>query len=171
MDADPLVDQPGPRDVLRERSEVGDHLIGEDDRNRDRDQRLPKLLTLVPAEKHLLHAETGDADARRCDERRHEPLPPADLRAEEPERRITADEVPLELERDVAAEQEERAVGHVDDAHEAEDQREAARDDEVETGRGDGVQERDQEVVRVMNCRPEGGLQSGAACTARAGRK
>ena len=43
-----------------------------------------------------------------------------------------ADHVALELQRDVAAEQEERAVGHVDDAHQAEDQREPARDDEVE---------------------------------------
>ena len=42
------------------------------------------------------------------------------------------DPVPLELQRDVAAEEEERAVRHVDDAHQPEDQREPARDDEVE---------------------------------------
>ena len=67
----------------------------------------------------------------------------------------TLDHVPLHLQRDVAAEQEERAVRHVDDAHQPEDQREAARDDEVERRGGDAVQERDQEVLRVVHRRPE----------------
>ena len=48
--------------------------------------------------------------------------------------RVLADEPLLHLERDVAAEQEERAVGHVHDPHEPEDEREAAGDDEVEAG-------------------------------------
>ena len=62
---------------------------------------------------------------------------------------------PLQLERDVAAEQEERAVRHVDDAHQPEDEREAARDDEVERRRGDAVEQRDQEVLRVVDGRAE----------------
>ena len=40
-----------------------------------------------------------------------------------------------ELVADVAAEQVERAVGKVDVAHQAEDQREAARDQEIERRR------------------------------------
>ena len=46
-------------------------------------------------------------------------------------------------------------MGHVDDAHQPEDQREAARDDEVEPGDGEAVQERDQEVLRVVDRRAE----------------
>ena len=45
----------GPRDVLGDAAEVGEHLVGEDDRDRDRDQRLPQLLALVPAQEDLLH--------------------------------------------------------------------------------------------------------------------
>ena len=55
------------------------------------------------------------------------------------------------FERDVPAEQEEGAVRHVDDAHQAEDQGEAARDDEVEPGRGDAVQGGDEEVLGVVD--------------------
>ena len=46
----------------------------------------------------------------------------------------------LDLVGDVAAEQVERAVGHVDDAHQAEDEGEAARDDEERGGEGDRVE-------------------------------
>jgi hypothetical protein len=74
------------------------------------------------------------------------------IRAERP---AFADHVPLQLERDVAAEEEERAVRHVDDAHQAEDEREPARDDEVERRGGDAVQRRDQEVLRVVHGRAE----------------
>ena len=66
-----------------------------------------------------------------------------------------ADHVALQLQRDVAAEQEERAVRHVDDAHQAEDEREAARDDEVEARGRDAVEHRDDEVLRVVDRRAE----------------
>ena len=62
--ADTQVDEPveraGPGDVLRDPAEVGEHLVGEDDRDRDRDQRLAQLLTLVPAEERLLHPEAHE---------------------------------------------------------------------------------------------------------------
>ena len=51
--------RPG-RDVARE---MGDDLVGDDHRDRDRDQRLAQLLTLVPAQERLLRDE---ADERRC---------------------------------------------------------------------------------------------------------
>ena len=42
------------------------------------------------------------------------------------------DDPPLHVDRDVGGDEVERAVRHVDDAHQPEDQREAARDDEIE---------------------------------------
>ena len=89
------------------------------------------------------------------DDRGNDPVREVHLIALEPERAAPADEVALHLERDVTAEQEERAVGHVHDAHQAEDQREAARHDEVERGGGDAVQERDEEVLRIVDGRAE----------------
>ena len=44
--------------------EVGDHLVGDDHRDRDRDQRLPQLLTLVPAQEDLLHDEADEHRSR-----------------------------------------------------------------------------------------------------------
>ena len=96
-------------------------------------------------------AEAERPDQERGDERRDDPVREVDLVAREAERAALADHVALDLERDVAAEQEERAVGHVDDAHQAEDQREPARDDEVEPGVGQAVQERDQEVLGIVH--------------------
>ena len=162
LDVDPPVEDAWPGDVLSEGPEVGDHLVGEDDRDRDRDQRLPELLTLVPAQEYLLDAEAEEPDQDRGDERRDEPLPEVHLLAQEPERGVLADEPALELQGDVPAEQEERAMRHVHDAHQPEDEREATRDDEVDAGRGDAVQERDDEVVRVVDRRAERGLHPGA---------
>ena len=95
-------------------------------------------------------------DDDRRDDRRDDPVRQVDLRARQAEAAALADHVALQLQRDVAAEQEERAVRHVDDAHQAEDQREAARDDEVERGGGDPVQHRDPEVLGVVHGRAEG---------------
>ena len=166
-----------PGDVLRDAAEVREHLVGEDDRDRDRDQRLAQVLALRPAEEELLHHEARGRDDRDADERRNDPVREVDLRALEAERAALADHAPLDRERDVAAEQEERAVRHVDDAHEAEDEREAARDDEVEAGGGDAVQHRDQEVLRVVHGRaerrrvPAGRRREEAAPRARAARR
>ena len=44
--------------------EVGDHLVGDDQRDGDRDERLPEVLALVPAEKQLLHRQAEDARSR-----------------------------------------------------------------------------------------------------------
>ena len=94
--------------------------------------------------------DADHADEQRAGDERDDPVDDADLRAREAERAALADEVALQLERDVAAEQEERAVRHVDDAHQAEDQGEAGRDDEVQARRRDAVQHHDDEVLAVV---------------------
>ena len=88
-------------------------------------------------------------------QRRDDPLREAHLRAGEAEPDVAADHVALHAQRDVAAEQEEGAVGHVDDAHEPEDQREAAGHDEVQRRRGEAVEQRDEEVLRIVDRGPE----------------
>jgi hypothetical protein len=103
----------------------------------------------------LLHQQADAGDDEDGRERRQHPLREADLRAREAERAAASDHVALDAQRDVAAEQEERAVRHVDDAHQAEDQREPARDDEVQRRRGEPVEQRDQEVLRVVDRRTE----------------
>ena len=55
----------------------------------------------------------------------------------------------LQLEGEEAGEHVERAVGHVDDAHQPEDEREPARDDEVEAGEREPVEADDDEGPRI----------------------
>jgi hypothetical protein len=112
---------------------VGDHLIAEDDRQADRDQGLTQLLALVPSQEDLLDHEPDRADHQPGEHRRDEP------------RNAVLDEA----EPYVRAEQVERAVGHVDHAHEAEDQSEAARGDEVEPREAEAVEADDDELRRV----------------------
>ena len=78
---------------------------------------------------------------------------------ESPSAAAAADHVALDVQRDVAAEQEERPVGHVDHAHEPEDQREAAGHDEVQRRRRQPVEQRDEEVLRIGHRRPEAGAR------------
>ena len=61
----------------------------------------------------------------------------------------------LDLVGDVAAEEVERAVGHVHDPHQPEDQGEAARDDEEGRRERDRVEDDLQERRRVVDRRPE----------------
>ena len=133
---------------------MGEHLVGDDHRDRDRDQRLAQVLALVPAQEDLLDDEADDADARRRDEQRDDPAP-GRTASTAGEREAARRSSSPDLERDVAAEQVEGAVGHVDDAHEPEDQREAARDDEEEPGEREAVEERDREVPRVSIAGPK----------------
>jgi hypothetical protein len=56
----------------------------------------------------------------------------------------------LHLQREVAAEQVERAVRHVDDAHQTEDQREAAGDDEEQGGERHAVERHDGELAQIL---------------------
>ena len=163
MDRDAPVEHSGPGDVLGKGAEVRDHLIGQDDRDRDRDQRLPKLLTLIPTQEQLLHGKADEADRQRREHRRNEPLPEAHLRAQETERGVLTDELALELQRDVAAEQKEGPVRHVHDPHQPEDEREAAGDHEVHTRGGEAVQQRDDEVVPVVDRGAERRLDSRTA--------
>ena len=137
-----------------------DHLIGEDDCDRDRDQRLPELLTLVPAKEQLLHSKADEAYRQRCEHRRNQPLPEAHLRAQETEGGVLADELALELQGHIATEQEEGPVRHVHDSHQSEDERETAGDDEVHACGGEAVQQSDDEVVPVVDRRPERRLDS-----------
>ena len=66
VQVDELVERAGPRDVLGDAAEVGEHLVGEDDRDGDRDERLAQVLALVPAQEHLLHDQPHDGhDDRR----------------------------------------------------------------------------------------------------------
>jgi hypothetical protein len=118
-----------------------------------RDQRLPELLALVPAQEDLLDDEPEDGDAGRGGERREHPLEGVHLGARD--REPGARHLLLDVVGDVAAQQVERAVGHVHDPHEPEDEREAARDDEEQPGEGQPVHERDREVPRVVDRRAE----------------
>jgi hypothetical protein len=141
----------GARDVARE---VGDDLVGDDHRDGDRDQCLAEFLALVPAQERLLHHEADDGDAGRGDEERHEPLPGVHLAPLE--REALAGHALLHLVGDVAPEEVEGAVRHVHDAHEAEDQREAARDDEEGGGEGERVEDDLEERRRIVHRRAEG---------------
>ena len=51
-------------------------------------------------------------------------------------------------------------MGHVDGAHQAEDQREPGSDHEHQTGKGDPVEERDEELTRFID-RSTGGRSGG----------
>ena len=48
-------------DRRRRRAEVGQHLVGQDQRHGDRDQRLPQVLALVPAQEQLMHDQADGA--------------------------------------------------------------------------------------------------------------
>ena len=54
-------------------------------------------------------------------------------------------------------------MSHVDDSHEAEDEGEPARHDEVDTGRGEAVEQGGEEVLRVVDGRAEVRLGARAA--------
>ena len=163
MDRNAPIEHSRPGDVLGKGAEVRDHLVGQDDRDRDRDQRLPELLTLVPTQEQLLHRKTDEPDRHRRDHRRNEPLPEAHLRAQDAEGGVLTDELALELQGDVAAEQEERAVRHVHDPHQPEDEREPTGDHEVHASGGEAVQQGDDEVVSVVDRRAERRLDPRAA--------
>ena len=104
------------------------------------------VLPLVPAQQHLLHDEP-DADEQRAHEDRQRPLAPEAHLVVRQADVAEPDPAPLQLERDVAAQQEEGAVRHVDDAHESEDEREAAGDEEVEARPRRAVEQRREERV------------------------
>ena len=78
-DLDEVGDGAGPRHRLREAAGAGEHLVGEDHRDRQRDQRLAQLLALVPAQEHLVHHEPDDRGDRRADEQRHDPRQHVDV--------------------------------------------------------------------------------------------
>ena len=61
----------------------------------------------------------------------------------------------LRVVRDVTAQEKERSLGHVDHAHQSENECETARDDEEQAGEREAVQQRDEEVRRIVDRRPE----------------
>ncbi len=133
--------------------EVRDHLVGDDHRDGDRDERLAEVLPLVPAQEELLHGETEDADADHRDEPRDDPLERAHLGATAARTRTR--HLLLHLVGDVAAEEVEGAVGHVHDAHEPEDEREPARDDEEQARERQPVEDRVRNAAEVVERRAE----------------
>ena len=90
-----------------------------------------------------------------ADEHGQDPLDEADLGAGQAQGAAAADHAALDLQRDIAAEQEERAVRHVDGAHEPEDEREPAGHDEVERRCGEPVEQRDEKVLGIVDRRAE----------------
>jgi hypothetical protein len=102
-----------------------EHQVGRDDRDADRHQRLAQFLAFhVPEDEHLHHrARRGGGEEAGGD-------------AEQP----IAGAV-RHLVSDIGAEQEQRAVREVDVAHQPEDQRKTARDEEVETGERHSVED------------------------------
>ena len=71
-----------------------------------------------------------------------------------------ADHLLLQVDGDVGGEQEQGAVGHVDGAHQPEDQGEPGSDHEHQTGKGDTVEQRDEKLARLVNRRA--GRRSGS---------
>ena len=150
MELDAVREHAWRRELLRDASEMGERLVGDDHGDRDRDQRLAKLLPLIPAEKELLHHEADDADCERCDDERDDPVADASLRASERGCGLSARQTLLQVEREEPGQHVKRAVGHVDDAHQPEDEREAARHDEIEPGESEAVQADDDEDAHVL---------------------
>ena len=62
-----------------------------------------------------------------------------------------ADHLLLQVDGDVGSEQEQGTVGHVDSAHQPEDQGESGSDDEHQTGKGDSIEECDHKLARLVN--------------------
>ena len=150
MELDAVREHAWRRELLRDPAEMGERLVGDDHGDGDRDQRLAKLLPLIPAEKELLHHEPDDADCERCDDERDDPVAHASLRASEGGRGLSARQTLLQVEREESGQHVKRAVSHVDDAHQPEDEREAARDDEIEPGESEAVQADDDEDAHVL---------------------
>ena len=122
---------------------VRNHLVGDDHGDRDREQRLTEILTLIPAEQRLLDDDADHGDDRGGDEHRQHPLPGRDVDTGDREAPLPR-HLLLDLVGDVARQQVERPVGHVHHPHQAEDERETARDDEQEPCERERV-EQDQE--------------------------
>jgi hypothetical protein len=126
-----------------------------------RDQCLAQVLTLVPAQEDLLDQHADHADDGRRDQQRHDPRDQAVGRLvvaaqrESQSAALLLEPAVLHLQRQVAAEQVERTVRHVDDAHQAEDQREAAGDDEEERREREPVERHDGELARVVGALDE----------------
>ena len=128
----------GREELLAVAAEDGEELVGDDDRDADRHQRLAELLALHPAKEHDLQDDAegrggGDAGCKR--DRPGVGIAGVIERVED-------------RDADIGADQHERAVRHVDGAHQPEDQREADRDDEVERRDGQPVQRHGQEHLQ-----------------------
>ena len=103
----------------------GQHQIGGDDRNADGHQGLAQFVSLHPPENRHLQRDPADRYGEEGDGEAEEPAPGRF-------RHLVAD---------VAAEQIHRAVREIDVAHQAEDQREAARHQEIQAAEGNAVKQ------------------------------
>ena len=113
-----------------------------------------KILTLVPPKEHLLDEQADDGGGQSTDEHRHDPRGNADVGRLDVAR--LADHPFLQLDGDVRSEKEQCTVGHVDRAHQAEDQREPGSDHEHQAGKGDPVEEGDDELTGFIDCSTSG---------------
>ena len=134
-----------PRHRLGQAAGAGQHLVGEDHGDGHRDQRLAQFLALVPAQEHLEHHQPDDSGDGRPDEQGDDPRQHVDVLGGDVA--LLADHPLLDLDRDVGGEQEQGTVGHVDGAHQPEDQGEPGRDDEVQPSGSEPVEERDDELA------------------------
>src|SRR5262249_12033854 len=101
--------------------------VGDDEGDAERDQHLALLVARQPAKDEPLHHDADQSDAEPADDRRQP-------------------EMQLELQQRVAeigAEHEERTVRQIRDAHQAENQREARRQQEQQAAEGHAVQRLD----------------------------
>ena len=95
--------------------------------------------------------QPDDRGDRRADEQRDDPRQHVDVLGRDVA--LLADHPLLHLDGDVGGEQEEGAVGHVDGAHQPEDQREPGGDDEVQPGRREPVEQGDDELAGLVDRR------------------
>src|SRR5262249_46397763 len=121
----------GGLDLPRVSPERPQHQVGEHDRDADRDQRLPQLLPFHPAKNEDLEK---NAEERGNDESDHE--------AEEPGAGSVDGHVS-----EIAAQEVDGAMRQINVAHQAEDQGEPARDQEIEPAKRDPVQARVKEEL------------------------
>ncbi len=149
-DREEVRDCPGPHQGLGESAEPCQHLVGEDDRDGDRDQRLAEILTLVPTQEQLMEHQTeqrGDRGSERGVGRPSEKtltsvawmlrsLPTIDCWAS-----IAT----------YADEQEQRTVHHAHRAHQSEHQGEPRGDDEQQASERQPVEQRDEELARLID--------------------
>jgi hypothetical protein len=97
-----------------------------------------------------LHHESNDTDRERCDDKWDDPVADTRLGASEGGRGLSSRQTLLQVEGEEPREHVERAVRHVDHAHQPEDEGEAAGDDEIEARQCEPVETDDDEDPQIL---------------------